>query len=99
QKQSGSSRKDPAPAPEEIQSDQKPEKRWPEKIEDPVLTALKAQWKPLFAEMMSLTSRIYDVAKAGLHDEQQKREAGKMAHRILDLDDECEEIYIKRDHY
>lgn len=66
---------------------------WPQQM-DEVLQALHAQWKPLFSELNALSSRLYDVAKAGKQDE-----AGRMAHRILDLDDECDGIYEKRDHY
>lgn len=71
---------------------------WPE-AKDEVVTALHAQWKPLFAEMMNLMARIYDVAKAGLTDPAKHREAGIMAHRILDLDDACTDVYEKRDYY
>ena len=76
----------------------KSERRWPDNM-DPVLKALHTKWKPVFAEMMSLTSRIYEVALQGKTDPAMKEEAGRMAHRILDLDDECDAIYVKRDHY
>ena len=75
-----------------------PEKKWPEE-RDNTLQALYETWKPKFAEMMSLMSRLYDVALAGQTDEAKKQEAGQMAHKILDLDDECDAIYEKRDHY
>ena len=71
---------------------------WPEK-RDPTEEALWLRWKPLFAEMMNLSSRIYDVALAGGMDTAMKMEAGRMAHRILDLDDQCEDIYGQRDFY
>lgn len=74
------------------------ERSWPE-VKDPTLEALHLKWKPLFAEMMSLAARIYDVALAGRKDPDKKIEAGRMAHRILDLDDRCDEIYRRRDHY
>ena len=74
------------------------DRRWP-KERDATLSALHEKWKPKFAEMMSLMSRIYDVAVEGKTDVAKKKEAGAMAHRILDLDDECEEIYTQRDHY
>lgn len=74
------------------------DRKWP-KEKDATLQALHVKWKPLFAEMMSLTSRIYEVALAGKHDPAKKEEAGRMAHRILDLDDECDDIYRQRDHY
>lgn len=67
--------------------------RWPEKM-DEVVQALYHQWKPLFSEMNSLQARIYDVAKAGNHFE-----SGRMAHKILDLDDQCESIYQQREYY
>lgn len=71
---------------------------WPAE-KDEVVAALHAQWKPLFAEMMNLMARVYDVAKSGLKDEARRREACVMAHRILDLDDACTDIYEKRDYY
>jgi len=74
------------------------DRKWP-KEKDATLAALHEKWKPLFAEMMSLSSRIYDVAKAGQHDMAQHQEAGRMAHRICDLDDECDAIYAQRDYY
>ncbi len=74
------------------------DRKWPEKP-DTTLMALKEKWKPLFSEMMNLTARIYDVAKQGLTDPAMKQEAGRMAHRICDLDDMCDEIYAQRDHY
>lgn len=74
------------------------DRKWP-KEKDATLNALHEQWKPKFAEMMNLMSRIYDVALAGKTDSAQKQEAGRMAHRILDLDDECDEIYRQRDFY
>lgn len=72
--------------------------QWPAEL-DPTLKALKEKWKPLFAEMMNLSARIYDVALEGTKDPAKKAEAGEMAHRILDLDDECDAIYQQRDHY
>lgn len=74
------------------------DRNWPGEM-DTTLTALWNKWKPLFAEMMNLSSRLYDVAKAGQTDPAMKVEAGRMAHRICDLDDECDAIYEKRDHY
>lgn len=76
----------------------KTSKGWSEKM-DAVEAALNARWKPVFAEMMDLCSRVGDVAKMGLKDPLKKVEAGKMALRILDLDDECEKYYAQREHY
>lgn len=73
-------------------------RKWPEQMDD-TLRALKEQWKPAFSELMNLTARIYDVALAGTKDPAMKQEAGRMAHRILDLDDLCDDIYAKRDYY
>jgi hypothetical protein len=76
------------------------DRRWPPPADqDEITRALYLQWKPLFAEMMNLTSRIYDIALAGQADPAKKNEACIMAHRILDLDDACDDIYRKRDHY
>lgn len=74
------------------------DRKWP-KEKDVTLQALHEKWKPLFSEMMSLSSRIYEVARQGQTDPAMKQEAGRMAHRICDLDDECDAIYTKRDHY
>lgn len=75
-----------------------PEKKWPEE-RDNTLQALYERWKPKFAEMMSLCSRLYEVALAGKTDQAKEREAGVMVHRILDLDEECDEIYRQREYY
>jgi len=73
-------------------------RRWPDTMDETV-KALHAKWLPLFAEMNNLMARIYDTAKAGISDAVMKWEAGIMAHRICDLDDECDAIYAQRDHY
>jgi hypothetical protein len=67
--------------------------KWPAQM-DEVVAAMFQQWKPMFAERNNLTDRLYDIAKAG-----NETEAGKMAHRILDLDDEIDLIYERRDYY
>lgn len=75
-------------------------KYWPTvPISDPVLSALHEQWKPIYAEMMNLSARLHEVAVLGGKDQQKALEACSMAHRVLDLDDQCDEIYAKRDHY
>lgn len=74
------------------------ETRWPDNPDD-VVKALKAKWQPLFSEMINLQSRIEDVAKSGLQDLNKKAEAGRMALRILELDDLCYDIYAERDYY
>lgn len=72
--------------------------RWPGEM-DAIVKSLHEQWKPLFAEMNDLQTRLYDVAVAGKTDKAKEIAAGKMAHKILDLDDACESIYARRDHY
>lgn len=75
-------------------------KYWPPiPIADPVLAALYESWRPIYAEMMNLQARIYEVAQLGNSDPAKAMEASEMVHRILDLDDACDEIYAKRDHY
>jgi hypothetical protein len=65
---------------------------WPsDPVSDPVLKALKSQWRILFSEMMNLSHRLFDIVS--------DIERGQCAHRILDLDDLCDEIYLKRDYY
>lgn len=64
---------------------------WKKNTKDAVLKALRAQWEPLFKEMKTLHAQLLLID----NDEQR----GVVAHRILDLDDMCTEIYQKRDHY
>lgn len=75
-------------------------KHWPaQPIEDAVLLAIWQQWRPLYGEMKNLQHRIYDVALAGMTDPNKALEAGQMTFRILDLDDQIESIYAKRNFY
>lgn len=92
----------PPPSEPDIKTESAPEhadqNKWPEKM-DPVLTALKLKWQPLFSEMISLCNRVGDMAKEGLTDSSKKDEAGRMALRILELDDLCDAIYKDRSFY
>lgn len=75
-------------------------KYWPPApITDPVVMALYESWRPLYAEMMSLQARIHEVAIQGDKNPTKALEACQMTHRILDLDDQCDDIYAKRDYY
>jgi hypothetical protein len=74
--------------------------RWPaHPIEDPVIDALWRQWRPVYSEMLSLQHRIYEVAIAGNTDQNKHMEAGQMAIRIKDLEDQVQGIYQERDFY
>jgi hypothetical protein len=67
-------------------------KSWPiEAASDDVLKALRAEWLKAFKEMHDLRSQLMLLA----NDDQR----GEAAHRILDLDDLCYSIYLKRNHY
>lgn len=59
--------------------------------DDIVLITLKNDWKKCFSEMKMLQHRLTDIAT--------KEERCAAAHRILDLDDQCDEFYAKRDYY
>lgn len=85
---------------EVVKQNAQPINRWgaPEQM-PPVVHALWLEFKPLYAERNNVMARLHDVAKAGETDPGQKEEAGRMAHRILDLDDQIETIYQKRTHY
>jgi hypothetical protein len=75
-------------------------KHWPaHPMTDAVLLALWNQWKPLYGEMMDLQHRVYEVAFQGQTDTNKKMEAGQMALRILELDDQVEFIYAQRNFY
>jgi hypothetical protein len=71
-----------------------------EPITDDVEKALHGQWKPLYAELMSLQHRVYDLAVQGEKgDSNKKLEACQAAHRIVDLDQLIDDIYLQRDQY
>jgi hypothetical protein len=74
------------------------ESRWNDFM-DEVEASFHAKWKPLYVEMMDLVTRIGDIAQAGAKDKEKELLAGKMALRILNLDDQIEAIYAERDHY
>lgn len=66
--------------------------RWPDDpVSDPVLKVLKDQWRIYYSEMMNLSHRLFDITS--------DIERGKCAHRILELDVLCDELYNKRDYY
>jgi archaellum component FlaC len=71
---------------------------WPMEMDD-VVKKLYDEWLPLFVERKYLQATVYEVALAGQKDENKKKEAGAMTHRILDLRDACRSLYQKRDHY
>lgn len=73
-------------------------KGWPP-VMDATTQQLYDQWKPLFLEKKNLQARITDIALAGEQDPEKEKEAGTMAHLILDLRDACIKIYKKRDFY
>lgn len=75
-----------------------PEKSWNENP-DATESALKAKWKPLYAEMMYLVANLEAPARQGLKDPNKKEEAGRMALKILDLAEQCKAIYSDRDYY
>lgn len=75
-------------------------KGWPNPITDPVIQALFDQWRPLYAELMSAEQRIYEVALQAENGNTSKElEACQLAHRIMDLDNMCDDFYSQRDHY
>lgn len=71
---------------------------WSREMDD-VESALFNEWKPLFSERNDLCSRIGEIARLGEKDKARELEAGVMALRILDLDDQCDQYYSKRDYY
>ena len=81
-----------------VKEEQAPDQEWSKTFDD-VEAALHAKWKPLYVEMMDLCSRLGDVSRAGKKYPGKKLEAGKMVFRILDLDDQCDDIYSQRDFY
>jgi len=75
-------------------------KGWPKDNTDPVIQTLNDQWKPLYSELMSAQQRIYEIALQGENSNSHKKlEACQLAHRILDLDDQLDDIYFNRDYY
>ena len=75
-------------------------KGWPNPIIDRVIQALYDQWRPLYAELVSAQQRIYEVALQAENGNTAKAlEACQLAHRIMDLDNECDDLYLQRDYY
>jgi hypothetical protein len=67
-------------------------KSWPiEAAKDDVLKALRADWLRKFKELQDLRSQLMLLP----NDDQR----GETAHQILNLDDECDQIYATRDYY
>jgi hypothetical protein len=67
-------------------------KSWPiEAAKDDVLKALRSDWLRKFKEMQDLRSQLMLLP----NDDQR----GEAALNILRLDDECDQIYAKRDYY
>jgi hypothetical protein len=66
---------------------------------DEIERKLHDEWKPLYLEMCFLQDTIYDVAIAGKTDSYKRDNAGRMAHRILDLSKQCQRLYRRRDEY
>lgn len=71
---------------------------WSENPDD-VERSIHGRWKPLFVEMMDLVSRVGETSRSGEQFPGMAAEAGRMALRILDLDDQLEDIYAERKHY
>lgn len=71
---------------------------WPAKLTRE-MAALKSVWLPKFKERENLCARLYDVAQMGKADKNKEMEAGQMAHRILRLADEINDIYRQRQYY
>lgn len=75
-------------------------KGWPNPINDPVLQALFDQWRPLYAALMSAQHRVYEVAlQAENGNTAKEMEACQLAHQIIDLDNQLDDIYARRNHF
>lgn len=76
------------------------EKNWSEK-KDTVEQSLFLQWKQTYSEMMNLCARVGELSKEASekNDKSKIDEAGRMALKILDLDDQCDRLYSDRDFY
>ncbi len=71
---------------------------WPEEC-DEILQTLRTRWREKYSEMTQLQVKVGDLAREGRTDPNKKEEAGRMALKILDLDEECDAIYHDRDFY
>jgi hypothetical protein len=78
----------------------KKEPLWSEK-RDEVEQSLYLRWKQTYSEMINLQARVGDLSKEATKNKDKAKmdEAGRMALRILDLDDECDGIFWQRDFY
>jgi hypothetical protein len=72
--------------------------RWSEKM-DEVEKSIFETWKPLYSEMLHLQTTIDALARAGVKDPDQEKQAGVMALRIIELDKLCDNLYEERDYY
>ncbi len=95
---SGSARASTSHKPTRTTPHRNPGTGWSQMM-DAEETKLFNEWKPIFSERNDLASRIGEIAIAGERDQEKRKEAGIMALRILDLDDECDRYYTKRDYY
>jgi hypothetical protein len=68
---------------------------------DDVEQSLYLQWREKYSEMVNLQARVGDISKEATKskDKSKMDEAGRMALRILDLDDECDDLFWRRDFY
>lgn len=85
-------------APPRAKDEVTPEKSW-SKVRDEVEQSLYLKWKPVYLEMVNLCSRLDEVARAGQKDPNKKEEAGRMALRILELEQQCDSFYRSREYY
>jgi hypothetical protein len=82
----------------QVKPEQIARNRWPDQC-DEILSSLKYRWRELYGEMTNLQARLGDLARAGANDPNKRQEAARMALRILDLDEACDDIYSKKDYY
>jgi len=76
------------------------ERKWSTE-RDEVEQSLFLQWKEKYSEMINLSARVGDISKEATIKKDQSKiaEAGRMALRILDLDDECDVIFGIKEFY
>jgi hypothetical protein len=90
----------PPPAEDQPNENKIAENRWSKK-RDEVEEALYHEWDKIYSEMMNLVARVGEMSREATNrkDKLKIDEAGRMALRILNLDDQCDAIYFKRDFY
>lgn len=85
---------------EPVAEQTKPINKWNKK-RDEVEESLFLQWRQKYNDMIRLQALVGDLSKIATRNKDKSKmdEAGRMALKILELDDDCDGIFWRRDFY